>query len=128
MALAGQAPSQRLRDAHHAQERRALRCPPLFLAADRYRRQQIGWMASMNDITEPKRARVELERAHERFVTVIDGLDTAVHVADAGSGEILFANRAFQHIFGFDTVGRDSALVTAACRPPRSAATSTPTT
>ncbi len=79
--------------------------------------QQIGWIASMNDITEPKRARVELERAHERFVTVIDGLDTAVHVADARSGEILFANRAFQHIFGFDTVGRDSALVTAACRP-----------
>ncbi|MGB8300983.1 MAG: ATP-binding protein, partial [Azonexus sp.] len=60
---------------------------------------------------------VELERAHERFVTVIDGLDTAVHVADAQSREILFANRAFQHIFGFDTVGRDSALVTAACRP-----------
>ena len=80
--------------------------------------QQIGWMASMNDITEPKRARVELERAHERFVTVIDGLDTAVHVAAVDSGEILFANRAFQHIFGFDTVGRDSALVTAACRPP----------
>ncbi len=79
---------------------------------------QIGWIASMNDITEPKRARVELERAHERFVTVIDGLDTAVHVADAHSGEILFANRAFQYIFGFDTVGRDSALVTAACRPP----------
>ena len=78
---------------------------------------QIGWMASMNDITEPKRARVELERAHERFVTVIDGLDTAVHVADASTGEILFANRAFQNIFGFDTVGRDSALVTAACRP-----------
>jgi PAS domain S-box-containing protein len=39
--------------------------------------QQIGWMASMNDITEPKRVRVELERAHERFVTVIDGLDSA---------------------------------------------------
>ena len=78
---------------------------------------QIGWIASMNDITEPKRVRVELERAHERFVTVIDGLDTAVHVADVTTGEILFANRAFQNIFGFDTVGRDSALVTAACRP-----------
>ncbi|MCE1181017.1 MAG: ATP-binding protein, partial [Rhodocyclales bacterium] len=76
-----------------------------------------GWMASMNDITEPKRVRVELERAHERFVTVIDGLDTAVHVADAQSGEILFANRAFQHIFGFDAVGRASAMVTAHCRP-----------
>jgi PAS domain S-box-containing protein len=77
---------------------------------------QIGWMASMNDITEPKRARVELERAHERFVTVIDGLDAAVHVADVQTGEILFANRAFQNIFGFDTVGRDSALITAPCR------------
>jgi PAS domain S-box-containing protein len=79
--------------------------------------QQIGWMASMNDITEPKRVRVELERAHERFETVIDGLDSAVHVADVQTGEILFANRAFQNIFGFDSVGRDSALVTAACRP-----------
>jgi len=79
--------------------------------------QQIGWMASMNDITEPKRVRVELKRAHERFETVIDGLDSAVHVADVHSGEILFANRAFQNIFGFDCVGRDSAQVTAACRP-----------
>jgi PAS domain S-box-containing protein len=79
---------------------------------------QIGWMASMNDITEPKRVRVELEQAHVRFVTVIDGLDTAVHVADARSGEILFANRAFQAIFGFDAVGQNSAQITAACRPP----------
>ncbi len=80
--------------------------------------QQIGWMASLNDITEPKRVRVELERAHERFVTVIDGLDSAVHVADAQSGEILFANRAFQNIYGFDAVGRDTVLVTSPCRPP----------
>ena len=79
---------------------------------------QLGWMASMNDITEPKRIRVELERAHERFTTVIDGLDSSVHVADAKTGEILFANRAFQNIYGFDTVGRGSELVTAACRPP----------
>ena len=78
---------------------------------------QIGWIASMNDITEPKRVRVELERAHERFATVIDGLDSAVHVADADSNEILFANRSFRNIFGHDTVGRNSAVVTAACRP-----------
>src|SRR5574343_235902 len=80
--------------------------------------QQIGWMASMNDITEPKRVRVELERAHERFTTVLDGLDSSVHVADAETGEILFANRAFQNIYGFDAVGRDSELVTSPCRPP----------
>jgi PAS domain S-box-containing protein len=87
---------------------------------------QIGWIASMNDITEPKRIRVELEQAHERFVTVINGLDTAVHVADVKTGEILFANRSFQNIFGFDTVGRDSALITAACRPPDEALNCSP--
>mgnify|MGYP000066430202 FL=1 len=79
--------------------------------------QQIGWMASMNDITEPKRVRVELERAHERFTTVIDGLDSAVHVADVNTGEVLFANRAFQNIFGFDCIGRHSAELTSACHP-----------
>ena len=89
---------------------------------------QIGWMASMNDITEPKRARKELEQAHERFVTVIDGLDTAVHVADAATGEILFANRAFQAIYGFDAVGADSAHLTAPCRPPAEALRRDPAT
>ena len=117
VALAGQAPSSgfEMRIMRKSGERFDVRLyfSPLIDTAGK----QIGWMASMNDITEPKRARVELERAHERFVTVIDGLDTAVHVANANTNEILFANRAFQHIFGFDTVGRDSALVTAACRP-----------
>ena len=117
VALAGQAPASgfEMRIMRKSGERFDVRLyfSPLIDTAGK----QIGWMASMNDITEPKRARVELERAHERFETVIDGLDTAVHVADAGSNEILFANRAFQHIFGFDAVGRDSALITATCRP-----------
>jgi hypothetical protein len=120
-ALAGNSPANgfEMRIMRKSGERFDVRLyfSPLIDAGGR----QIGWMASMNDITEPRRARVELERAQERFVTVIDGLDTAVHVADAQSGEILFANRAFQHIFGFDTVGRDSGLVTAACRPPADA-------
>ncbi|WP_374263591.1 PAS domain S-box protein [Zoogloea sp.] len=67
---------------------------------------QIGWMASITDITEPKRVRAELEAAHERFVAILDGLDAAVYVADAASDEILFANRAFKSIYGFDAVGR----------------------
>ena len=116
-ALAGQAPSSgfEMRIMRKSGERFDVRLyfSPL-IGTDG---QQIGWMASMNDITEPKRVRVELERAHERFVTVIDGLDSAVHVADVQTGEILFANRAFQNIFGFDSVGKDSAQITAACRP-----------
>ncbi|MDD3355143.1 PAS domain-containing sensor histidine kinase, partial [Zoogloea sp.] len=67
---------------------------------------QTGWMASITDITEPKRVRAELEAAHERFVAVLDGLDAAVYVADAANDEILFANRAFKSIYGFDTVGQ----------------------
>ncbi len=114
-ALAGQAGGFEMRIMRKSGERFDVRLyfSPLIDSNDR----QIGWMASMNDITEPKRARVELERAHERFVTVIDGLDTAVHVADVESGEILFANQAFQSIFGFNSVGQNSALITAACRP-----------
>ncbi|BAL23771.1 PAS domain S-box protein [Azoarcus sp. KH32C] len=67
---------------------------------------QVGWMASATDITEPKRIRAALESAHERFEAVIDGLDAAVFVADARTDEILFANRAFKSIHGFDAVGR----------------------
>ncbi|MFN3986281.1 MAG: PAS domain S-box protein [Rhodocyclaceae bacterium] len=67
---------------------------------------QTGWMASVTDITEPKRVRAALEEAHERFEAVLDGLEAAVFVADAVTDEILFANRAFKHIHGFDSVGR----------------------
>lgn len=37
---------------------------------------------------------------------VVDGLEAAVYVVDARSGEILFANRAFQALHGFDAVGQ----------------------
>ena len=67
---------------------------------------QTGWMASVTDITEPKRVREALEETQQRFEAVLDGLEAAVFVADAGSDEILFANRAFKKIFGFDAVGR----------------------
>ena len=79
---------------------------------------QTGWMGAMTDITEPKRVRAELERSQERFVAVLDGLDSAVYVADVRSDEILFANRAFKSIFGFDAVGQNCWAVTDACRSP----------
>jgi len=117
-ALAGRAPASgyEMRIMRKSGERFDVRLyfSPLIDSRGR----QLGWMASMNDITEPRRVRLELEEAHERFVTVIDGLDSAVHVADAASGEILFANRAFQNIFGFDAVGRNAWQVTTTCQPP----------
>jgi C4-dicarboxylate-specific signal transduction histidine kinase len=45
-------------------------------------------------------------RASEPLEAVLDGLEAAVYVADATSGEILFNNRAFQSLQGFDAVGQ----------------------
>lgn len=82
--------------------------------------QQTGWMAAMNDITESKRVHAELEAAHERFVAVLDGLDTAVYVADAQTDSILYANRAFLATFGYNAIGRTTRHL-ALPRPERSA-------
>jgi len=72
---------------------------------------QTGWMASMTDITEPKRVRAALESAQARFEAVLDGLDSAVFVADPNTDEILYANRAFMALHGFDAVGRSARKV-----------------
>jgi PAS domain S-box-containing protein len=78
---------------------------------------QTGWMASIHDITEQRRARAELEASHQRFMTVLDGLDAAIYVADLEADQILFANRAFKNIYGYDTVGRNCWQVTSVCHP-----------
>jgi len=74
---------------------------------------QIGWMTSMTDITEPKRIREALTAAHERFMTVLEGLDDAISVTseDPASGlELLFANRTYRHIFGVSASGHEELL------------------
>jgi len=79
--------------------------------------QQAGWMASIHDITEQRRARAELEASHQRFMTVLDGLDAAIYVADLETDQILFANRAFKNIYGYDADGRNCWQVTSVCHP-----------
>lgn len=68
---------------------------------------QTGWMTSMTDITEPKRVREELAAAHERFTTVLEGLDDAISVCAEGEGgaELLFANRTYRGLFGATVQG-----------------------
>jgi PAS domain S-box-containing protein len=71
---------------------------------------QTGWLTSMTDITEPKRAREELANAHQRFTAVLEQLDSAVSVrsmqsaANQGSVQgqdaLLFANRKYVELFG----------------------------
>ncbi|HEU4622242.1 MAG TPA: PAS domain S-box protein [Burkholderiaceae bacterium] len=70
---------------------------------------QTGWMTSMTDITQAKRVRENLAAAHERFTTVLEGLDAAVSVfaddAKDQRGELLFANRYYLQWFGNDAAG-----------------------
>jgi PAS domain S-box-containing protein len=66
---------------------------------------QTGWMTSMTNITEAKRIRDQLSASHERFTTVLEGLDAAVSVLSVQHGELLFANRSYRLWFGADPKG-----------------------
>jgi PAS domain S-box-containing protein len=66
---------------------------------------QTGWMTSMTNITEAKRVRDQLTASHERFTTVLEGLDAAVSVLSVQQGELLFANRSYRLWFGADARG-----------------------
>ncbi|MDD2547775.1 MAG: PAS domain S-box protein, partial [Burkholderiaceae bacterium] len=57
-------------------------------------------------ITERKRAELELGRANERFLRVLDNQADALFVADAETDAILYANRAALERVGHDLVGR----------------------
>ena len=66
---------------------------------------QTGWMTSMTNITEAKRIRDQLSASHERFTTVLEGLEAAVSVLSVAQGELLFANRSYRLWFGADAQG-----------------------
>ncbi|MEY4560754.1 MAG: hypothetical protein RLZZ618_31 [Pseudomonadota bacterium] len=66
---------------------------------------QTGWMTSMTNITEAKRVRDQLSASHERFTTVLEGLDAAVSVLSVQQGELLFANRSYRLWFGAEARG-----------------------
>ena len=59
----------------------------------------------MTNITEAKRIRDQLSASHERFTTVLEGLDAAVSVLSVQQGELLFANRSYRLWFGADATG-----------------------
>ncbi len=69
------------------------------------RGQQTGWMTSMTNITEAKRIRDQLSASHERFTTVLEGLDASVSVLSVQQGELLFVNRSYRLWFGGDARG-----------------------
>ncbi len=79
------------------------------------RSQQTGWMTSMTNITEAKRIRDQLSASHERFTTVLEGLDAAVSVLSVQHSELLFTNRSYRLWFGADS--RAHALLASSTAP-----------
>ena len=72
----------------------------MYVAPARPQREQIGWMTSMTDITEPKRIREALTAAHERFMTVLEGLDDAISVvADTPSPSCFLPSRTYRRFW-----------------------------
>ena len=69
------------------------------------RGEQTGWMTSMTDITEPNRIREQLSASHDRFTTVLEGLDASVSVTPLGSQELLFANKLYRQWFDVTSQG-----------------------
>jgi PAS domain S-box-containing protein len=64
------------------------------------------FVAIIIDITERKRAEEELRKSHQTFLTVLDGIDATVYVADLDTYEILFMNKHMIDAFGGDLTGR----------------------
>jgi len=60
-----------------------------------------------------RRLRLALSNADERFATVLEGLDAAVYVSDAKTGDVLYANEQFTKTF---PAGSDLPSVPAAHR------------
>jgi PAS domain S-box-containing protein len=59
----------------------------------------------LRDIAERKRAEIALQKANQRFIAVLDGIDAAVYVADLQSYEVLYANPKVRERVG-DVVGK----------------------
>lgn len=59
----------------------------------------------VRDITERRQAEQGLKKSHERFLTVLDSLDSGVYVSDMETYEVLFVNRKMRDYFG-DVVGK----------------------
>jgi two-component system, cell cycle sensor histidine kinase and response regulator CckA len=60
----------------------------------------ISYIGVARDITDQKRAEVEIKDAHQRLLTVLDNINAIVYVIDMESYEILFVNQYVRNYFG----------------------------
>jgi PAS domain S-box-containing protein len=64
-----------------------------------------GMWAFVRDVTDRKMAEEALKESHSTLLTVLDGIDATIYVADMETYKILFANKYMKSVFGRDLVG-----------------------
>ena len=62
-------------------------------------------LSVVRDLTERKNAEKALRETHDRFLTVLDGIDATIYVSDMTTHEILFMNKNMVESFGRDMTG-----------------------
>ena len=55
---------------------------------------------------EREKTQQKLNNSHQQFLTVMDGLDAFVYVADMDTYEVLFVSRQLESIYGNDLIGK----------------------
>ena len=68
--------------------------------------QILGTLSAGEDITDRRKAEEALKNSHQTFLTVLDGIDATVYVADMNTYEILFMNKYMINTYGTDLTGR----------------------
>ncbi len=74
-----------------------------------YHQQDVNTVKQLADLAWEtvvrRRAEVALHTSHERFLTVLDGIDATIYVADMKTHKILFMNKHMIESFGKDMTG-----------------------
>ncbi len=66
----------------------------------------VGLQGFASDITERKRAEIELSRSNERFLRVLENQSDAIFVADYETDTLLFANKVVRDEMGEGVLGK----------------------
>jgi PAS domain S-box-containing protein len=66
----------------------------------------VGYIGAAKDVTGQVQAQEALRESHQRFLTVLDGIDAHIYAADIDTHEILFLNKPMRDLFGEDLVGK----------------------